>query len=93
VADARWWGLVHQYVFSPPDYPYRFIPDDPSAIPAATDEGKHVAAYVGPAALEVGKRQQLQLASGTYEVEPVPGGHDFAFMGLGAVRLLFGPGT
>ncbi|HEY2541592.1 MAG TPA: glycosyltransferase family 39 protein, partial [Gaiellaceae bacterium] len=93
VADARWWGLVHQYVFSPPDYPYRFIPDEADAIPAATDEGKHVAAYVGSAALDVGKPQPLQLGSGPYEAAPVPGGRDYAFMGLGVVRLLSGPGT
>ncbi len=93
VADARWWGLVHQYVFSPPDYPYRFIPDEADALPAAMDEGKHVAAYVGSAALDIGKRQSLQLGSGTYEAEPVAGGRDYAFMGLGVVRLLSGPGT
>ena len=93
VADARWWGLVHQYVFSAPDYPYRFIPDEADAIPAATDEGKHVAAYIGSNALEVGKRQALQLGSGRFEAEPVPGGRDYASMDLGVVRLLSGPGT
>ena len=93
VADARWWGLVHQYVFSAPDYPYRFIPDEADAIPAATDEGKHVAAYIGSSALEVGNRQSLQLGSGTFEAEPVPGGRDYASVDLGVVRLLSGPGT
>jgi len=41
----------------------------------------------------VAKRRSLQLGSGTFEAEPVPGGRDYASMDLGVVRLLSGPGT
>lgn len=91
--DTRWWGLVHQYVYSPPAYPYRFAADDPLAIRTVTSQGDHVRYFIGSAALGITKREPLTLASGTYEAEPVPGGDAYSSIGIGAVKLLSGPGT
>lgn len=93
VPDTRWWELLHEYVYSPPPYPYRFLPDDPNAIQTATEQGDHVRYYIGSAALGVHKRQTLTLTSGTYEVEPVKGEAGDPGLELGVVRLLSGPGT
>lgn len=91
--DTRWWGLVHQYVYSPPDYPYRFAADDPLAIQTVTGQGDRVRYFIGSAALGITKREPLTLASGTYEAEPVPGGDEYSSIGIGAVELVSGPGT
>jgi Dolichyl-phosphate-mannose-protein mannosyltransferase len=91
--DTRWWELLHQYVYSPPPYPYRFLPDDPNAIQTAMSQGEHVRYYLGSAALGVHERQSLTLVSGTYEVEPVQGEPGDPGLELGVVRLLSGPGT
>jgi Dolichyl-phosphate-mannose-protein mannosyltransferase len=93
VPDTRWWELLHEYVYSPPAYPYRFLPDDPSAIQTAVSQGDQVRYYLGSAALGVHKRQMLTLVSGTYEVEPVKGEPGDPDLELGVVRLLSGPGT
>lgn len=93
VPDTRWWELLHEYVYSPPAYPYRFLPDDPNAIQTATSEGERVRYYIGSAALGVRKRETLTLVSGTYEVEPVRGEPGDPGLELGVVRLLSGPGT
>jgi Dolichyl-phosphate-mannose-protein mannosyltransferase len=93
VADARWWSLVANYIYSAPDYPYRFVPDVPAAIQAATSEGEHASYYIGPLALGISHRQTLTLGSGTYEVSPIASGQSFAKLDLGAVKLLSGPGT
>lgn len=93
IADTRWWELLHDYVYSPPAYPYRFLPDDPRAIQTAASQGEHVRYYFGAAALGVHERQSLTLVSGTYEVEPVKGEPGIPSMELGVVRLLSGPGT
>lgn len=93
VPDTRWWELLHEFVYSPPAYPYRFLPDDPNAIQTATSQGLHVRYYIGSAALGVRKRQSLTLVSGTYEVEPVKGEPGDPGLELGVVRLVSGPGT
>jgi hypothetical protein len=91
--DTRWWQLLHEFVYSPPAYPYRFLPDDPNAIQTAMSQGEHVRYYLGSAALGVHKRQSLTLVSGTYEVEPVQGEPGDPGLELGVVQLLSGPGT
>jgi hypothetical protein len=93
VPDARWWGLVEDFVTSAPTYPYRFLPDDPRALATATSQGLHIRYYIGPAAYPVTKKQTLTLGTGQYEVEPVPGGRAFANERIVAVKLLSGPGT
>ena len=92
-ADARWWSLVASYIYSAPSYPYRFVPDDPSALQTATAEGEHVAYYIGPQALTITHRQQLALASGSYEAVPISGGEPLRRFGVGIVELVSGPGT
>ena len=51
VADARWWSLVANYIYSAPNYPYRFVPDVPNAIQMATAEGEHAATTSAPSRL------------------------------------------
>jgi hypothetical protein len=92
-ADARWWSLVANYIYSAPSYPYRFVPDDPSAVQAASADGEHVAYYIGPQALTITHREQLALASGTYVATPVSGGEPLRLYGLGIVKLVSAPGT
>lgn len=91
--DSRWWGLVEDFVTTAPPYPYRFLPDDPRALQTAANQGLHLRYYIGELALHVTKKQTLALGTGTYEVAPVPDGQQFANAGVGAVRLLSGPGT
>ncbi|HEX5246667.1 MAG TPA: glycosyltransferase family 39 protein [Gaiellaceae bacterium] len=91
--DTRWWGLVEDFVDSAPKYPYRFLPDDPRALQTAANQGLHVTYYIGPVAYPVMQKQSLTLGTGTYEVEPVPGGRAFANLRIVAVKLLSGPGT
>jgi hypothetical protein len=93
VPDTRWWELLHAFVYSPPAYPYRFLPDDPNAIQTAESQGEHVRYYIGGAALGIRTRRPLTLSSGTYEVEPVRGESGDPGLELGVVRLLSGPGT
>lgn len=93
VPDARWWGLVEDFVDSAPNYPYRFLPDDPRALQTAASQGLHFTYYIGPIAYTVTKKQSLTLGTGTYQVEPVPGGRKFANLRIVAVKLLSGPGT
>lgn len=93
VADARWWSLVADYIYSPPNYPFRFVPDISGAIGSVTSEGEHAAYYIGPLAVGVHHRQTLTLNSGTYDVAPVAGGQAFAKVDVGAVKLISGPGT
>jgi hypothetical protein len=93
VPDARWWGLVNDFVTTAPEYPYRFLPDDPRALQTATNQGLRLRYYIGPLAVNVTGRQTLSLGTGTYEVEPVPGGQHYASVDVGAVKLLSGPGT
>jgi hypothetical protein len=93
VPDARWWGLVNDFVTTAPLYPYRFLPDDPRAIQTAAKQHLHLRYYIGPHALNLTKKQTLRLGTGTYEVTPVPGGQQFASVEVAAVKLLSGPGT
>lgn len=93
VADARWWSLVANYIYSAPSYPYRFVPDVPGALQSATSEGEHAAYFIGPQALAITHRQPIALSSGNYEAVPVPDGQALRRFGLGVVKLVSGPGT
>ena len=81
------------FVTSAPNYPYRFLPDEPRALSTAANQQLTIRYYIGPAALNVTTKQPLSLGSGTYTAQPVPGGRRFADVGIVAVKLLAGPGT
>jgi Dolichyl-phosphate-mannose-protein mannosyltransferase len=91
--DARWWGLVEDFITTSPAYPYRFLPAQPQALTTAADQHLRVGYYIGNLALGITKKEQLTLGSGTYRAAPVPGGQRFAALGVAAVKLLSGPGT
>ena len=44
VPDARWWGLVEDFVTQAPNYPYRFLPDDPRALADGGEPGARMRA-------------------------------------------------
>jgi hypothetical protein len=91
--DARWWGLVEDFITTSPAYPYRFLPADPAALQTAAAQDLHVGYYIGNLAIGITKKEPLTLGSGTYEAAPVPGGQRFEDIGVAAVKLLSGPGT
>jgi len=90
--DVRWYGLVENFVYWHPDYPYQLLPDTGQAVGIAQSRHARIRYFIGPQALSVTKAGSLALAAGAYEVRPVPGGRDDA-AGVVVVELVSGPGT
>jgi hypothetical protein len=91
--DARWWGVVYDFITTSPAYPYRFLPAQSGALQTAAEQHLRVGYYIGNLAIGITKKETLTLGSGTYEAAPVPGGQRFDDVGIAVVKLLSGPGT
>jgi hypothetical protein len=88
--DARYFGLVQQYVTWTPDYPYRLLLD--TNIGLQTAERRHLRPtyYIGSLPLSVAHQKTLKLAFGTYVVRPLPATMN-GNLGVGAMQLLPAP--
>ena len=87
VADARYWGVVQNFVAYTPPYPYRFLPDYAPAL--AWAGGRRIHYYLGPAAVSLAGEGPLALGSGTWYAVPLP---ERAAPQFGVVELLSPPG-
>jgi hypothetical protein len=88
--DDRWTGLVENFTPWHPNYPYRFIDDEPGAPELIQSQHLHLRYFIGQQALTLTKPGPFKLASGVYQARPVPGSIDPA--GVAAVELVSGPG-
>jgi hypothetical protein len=93
-ADVRWFSLVHEFVAWAPPYPYRLLSDYSTAESVAVSQHLLPTYYIGfrPAQLAPGRAQRVSLPIGTYVMRPLADTID-ARLGIGAARLLSGPGV
>ena len=91
-ADDRWYTLAEIYGPLHPTYPYRLIDDVGRELAVVQQRHLKISYYIRPLDRPVTKPEQLPLVLGMYEARPVAGAFDPA-TGIGAVRLVSGPGT
>ena len=90
--DIRYYGLVQQFVSWTPDYPYRALPDTAAGLQTAETRRLRPTYFIGRLPLDIPQLQRVQLQFGSYVVEPLANTM-FPSLGVGAMRLVHGPGV